>query len=488
MKKRRFPIALKMILTIMVFGFLLTAIAMTYYSIVVIKGNQKTYANVASNVSATVAEVVNAEEFIELKNEVKAIVDASEDKPLSTERGSERWNKYIEQFDAIKNSEKFKKMHEFLAKIDDINSNDIDCLYLAYVDNVNKLVVYVVDSETGDDACPPGCLDELLKKNYGLLDDPEAGFPPYTSNMGGYGPLVTAGHAIHYNDEVVGYAMVDVSLTMVRRLETNSIVRLLVYLIITVGLLTAAGILSFNHFMIRPIKKLTAVANSYDIRKPSKTHENFTKLDVKSNDELGELALSMKKMEEDVNKKIEELTMTSQELEASKQEVQEMTELANKDALTGVRNKAAYNMEVELIDKDIKDGKIVRFGIAMVDLNYLKLINDEYGHNDGDAALIKFSNLVCTIFAHSPVFRIGGDEFVVILKNADYKRADRLIKEFNKKIDDLNDDEELSPSEKVSAAIGYSLFDETRDTCVDDVFNRADKAMYQRKHWMKSNK
>ena len=476
-----------MILTVMAFGFLLTAIAMTYYSIVVIKGNQKTYANVATNVSSTVAEVVNVEEFIDLKDQVKAIVDASEDKPLSDERGSERWNAYIEQFDAIKNSEKFKKMHEFLRKIDDINSNDIDCLYLAYVDNVNKLVVYVVDSEVGDDACPPGCLDELLEKNYKILDDPKIGFPAYTSNMGSYGELVTAGHAIYHNDEVVGYAMADISITTVRRLETNSIVRLLLYLIVTVGLLTVAGILSFNHFMIRPIKKLTTVANSYDIRNPNKTHESFTKLDVKSNDELGDLALSMKKMEEDVNKKIVELTETSQELEASKQEVQEMTELANKDALTGVRNKAAYNAEVALIDQDIKNGKIVRFGIAMVDLNYLKLINDKYGHNDGDAALIKISNLVCTIFAHSPVFRIGGDEFVVILKNADYKRADKLVKEFNKKIDSLRKDDDLLPAEKVSAAIGYAIYDETTDTCVDDVFNRADKAMYQRKHWMKAN-
>lgn len=66
----------------------------------------------------------------------------------------------------------------------------------------------------------------------------------------------------------------------------------------------------------------------------------------------------------------------------------------------------------------------------MIDLNYLKLINDNFGHDKGNIAIKKICNIVCVTFKHSPVFRIGGDEFVVILENEDYDNIHTLIKQF----------------------------------------------------------
>ena len=463
----------------------IVAIAMIYYSVVITKNNRKTYENMAYNLSGTVAEVLDAEDVSYLKNKVKSIVDSTENVVFSDDWGSDEWNAYTSKFNEVKTDEKFIKVRDFLRKIQGVNSSDIDCLYITYVDNVHNAVVYVVDSAEEEFACPPGCLDHLYDINLPILSDPARGFPPYITNTEEYGWLVTAGTPVYLNNEVVGYAMVDVSMGVIIGAQSNSIIRLLIYLASTVALLSVAGILVIDVILIKPLKKLNSTAASYDSKNPDKAHDVFTKLNINTHDELAELTNSIKEMENDFYETIRELSAINQELSASKQEVQEMTELANKDALTGVRNKAAYYAETEALDKEIKDGKIVKFGIAMADLNYLKVINDEYGHNDGDAALIKISNLVCTIFAHSPVFRIGGDEFVVILKNADYRHADRLVKEFNKKIDELNDDEDLLPAEKVSAAIGYSLFDQTVDTCADDVFKRADKAMYERKRLMK---
>ena len=462
------------------FSFFIVAIAMVYYSIVITKNSRKEYEGMAYNLSKTVAEVIDAEDVSYLRNKVESIVESADEVVFSDEWGSDRWNAYTARFDEVKTDEKFIKVRDFLRKIESVNSSDIDCLYLTYVDSAHNAVVYIVDSAEEDSACPPGCMDQIYDMNIEILSNPARGFPPYFTNTAEYGKLVTAGSPIYLGNEVVGYSMADISMSTIVGARSNSIVRLLIYLTSTVALLSVAGILIINVILIKPLKKLNAVANSYDSKNPNKAHDVFANLNINTHDELAELADSIKKMENDFYETIHELS-------ASKQEVQEMTELANKDALTGVRNKAAYNTEIETIDNDIKAGKIVKFGIAMVDLNYLKVINDKYGHNDGDAALIKISNLVCTIFAHSPVFRIGGDEFVVILKNADYRRADRLVKEFNKKIDELNDDEDLLPAEKVSAAIGYSLFDQTKDTCVEDVFKRADKAMYERKHFMKNN-
>ena len=89
---------------------------------------------------------------------------------------------------------------------------------------------------------------------------------------------------------------------------------------------------------------------------------------------------------------------------------------ANIDALTKVRNKRAYDLEVQRVEQELRDGK-TDVGIAMIDMNFLKRTNDIYGHEQGNASLQKLCQTICGVFKHSPVFRIGGDEFVVILEN-----------------------------------------------------------------------
>ena len=78
------------------------------------------------------------------------------------------------------------------------------------------------------------------------------------------------------------------------------------------------------------------------------------------------------------------------------------------DALTGIRNKMAYDYEVEKLEKDLADG-FNEFGLAMVDLNFLKKSNDTYGHEKGNISIRRLCMLVCEVFEHSPVFRIGGN-------------------------------------------------------------------------------
>ena len=159
--------------------------------------------------------------------------------------------------------------------------------------------------------------------------------------------------------------------------------------------------------------------------------------------------------------------------------------LANQDGLTGVKNKVSYNAEVARINEMIKNGEYTNFAVVMIDLNYLKDTNDTYGHDTGDIALIKLAELICETFKFSPVYRVGGDEFVVISRSKDYLRVDKLVEELkrkaNKKIDD-ND------KECVSAAVGFSTYNPQVDKTVDDVFKRADKAMYEHKRLLKNQK
>ena len=163
----------------------------------------------------------------------------------------------------------------------------------------------------------------------------------------------------------------------------------------------------------------------------------------------------------------------------------QFSELAIKDALTGIRNKTGYDKEVEKVIKGLERGD-TQFGVAIVDLNDLKKINDEYGHDKGNEAIKNLCRLVCTTFEHSPVFRIGGDEFAVILKGSDYDRVEELMGTFNERIDKISKDESLEFWDRASAAIGYALYTEGRDFVYEDVFKRADEAMYARKNEMKA--
>ncbi len=164
-----------------------------------------------------------------------------------------------------------------------------------------------------------------------------------------------------------------------------------------------------------------------------------------------------------------------------------MQELANRDALTGIRNKTAYDHEMKRMEALLREGE-TKIGLAMVDLNYLKKLNDTYGHEKGNLAIQKLCRMVCVTFDHSPVFRIGGDEFVIILRGSNYDDYDQLNERLQNEMKAMQADETLQPWEKVSASIGAAFYDPAQDDGLDSVFRRADHAMYENKLAMKASR
>jgi diguanylate cyclase (GGDEF)-like protein len=96
--------------------------------------------------------------------------------------------------------------------------------------------------------------------------------------------------------------------------------------------------------------------------------------------------------------------------------------------------------------------------------------------------------MICLTFEHSPVFRVGGDEFVVLLKGYDYVHIEQLAGKFNEEIDRVAGDNDLKSWERISAALGYALYDPDRDRSIEDTFARADRAMYNKKKNMKASR
>ena len=155
-----------------------------------------------------------------------------------------------------------------------------------------------------------------------------------------------------------------------------------------------------------------------------------------------------------------------------------------RDPLTNVNNRIAYDDKEKYFQSEINMGTNPDFAIAMFDVNNLKLINDSKGHDAGDSYLIRACRLICDVFKHSPVYRIGGDEFVAFLTGDDYENRDILMGEIKDRMNPYSTELPLPPN-YISIACGMASFDSSTDNSIQDVSKRADEDMYQNKAKMK---
>ena len=155
------------------------------------------------------------------------------------------------------------------------------------------------------------------------------------------------------------------------------------------------------------------------------------------------------------------------------------------DALTSVRNKGAYTDYLEKLQERVAQGEVTRLGIGIFDCNDLKKVNDQCGHDKGDIYLKNACQLICKTFDHSPVFRIGGDEFAVFLTGSDYENREELIRTFEEK----SAQHCLTAHEKweeTSIAHGIAIYDPKIDATISETAKRADQLMYENKRKMKA--
>ena len=154
--------------------------------------------------------------------------------------------------------------------------------------------------------------------------------------------------------------------------------------------------------------------------------------------------------------------------------------LAEIDSMTGVRNKHAYLLKEKELNQEIESGLAKEFAVVVCDVNGLKKINDTYGHTAGDEYIRAACRMVCDIFQHSPVFRVGGDEFTVILSGRDYL----IRKELMITLHDKSAERIVAGGAVISG--GLSDFRPGEDESTHDVFQRADELMYEEKKLLKS--
>ena len=151
---------------------------------------------------------------------------------------------------------------------------------------------------------------------------------------------------------------------------------------------------------------------------------------------------------------------------------------ANRDSLTGLRNTTSYKHWVEELDKEISN-KTANFGVVVFDLNQLKETNDVYGHDVGNKLIVAAAKVISDIFKRSLVFRIGGDEFLTILRHRDLEDCEKLFTQFD--LECAKTFIEEKGEIPISIARGFARFEPEHDLYFNDVFKRADNAMYENK-------
>ena len=235
--------------------------------------------------------------------------------------------------------------------------------------------------------------------------------------------------------------------------------------LIAAVVLAAASLFSMlnTRRITRPLEQLTEAAEMVD-----KGNYDF-KLDYDKDDEVGRLTASFKRLSSHMRDHISDL---------NKQ--------VYVDALTHVKNKGAFSSAMENLQTQMDDSKgQMQFGIVVFDCDDLKAVNDQYGHSKGDEYLKTASRVICRVFQHSPVFRIGGDEFSVILRNEDYQNRDALVRELENATAAITASTE-NCWEQVHLSMGLAVYDPEKDHAVNDVLHRADEIMYENKRLKKT--
>ena len=171
-------------------------------------------------------------------------------------------------------------------------------------------------------------------------------------------------------------------------------------------------------------------------------------------------------------------------LAAARSKNEALTRQAYRDSLTKTGNRAGYlSLEKELQLRMVL-GQWPEFSLVVADVNGLKEINDTLGHEEGDMLIRNTSALLRGVFVNSQVFRIGGDEFVVVLTGEDHRERAMLLERLRAQSLPFVDRETVEAG-RTSVACGMAAYDRETDRTVAAVFDRADREMYRCKTRMK---
>ena len=435
----------------------------------------RTYATTVDvDIIADIRDMALYEEYQKLRQEAEdtdneaLVIDYIKSKGL--------WDEYV--------SER-QKLQDFLSNMDDIKY-----LYIAYIGGSEAVRdMYVLDDVTID-VYETGYYEDREIELYGM--DGKSESEPSISN-GDWGWLCSSFVPMFdENGEYVASVGCDVAMDDIIAKRRQNLLNISLATVGLTFIVMVVAILLIKKMVVKPLVKLKDEMKNFS---PSNTgtYEECGVLDVniKSNDEIRDIYDATRSMQTRIIDYLKELVIIKNDYEKAEDEIRikdkligQVTRDAYRDVLTSVGNKAAYNKKAAELSLMIGSPNFA-FAIVMADVNRLKYVNDHYGHKEGDIYIKGCCSIICNIFKHSPVFRVGGDEFVVILTGEDFADREAKMATMRESFDKTFKDESLSPWFRYSVATGIAELREG-DKSVDEVLDRADSAMYEEKEEFKN--
>ncbi|MBR3499458.1 MAG: GGDEF domain-containing protein [Selenomonadaceae bacterium] len=385
-------------------------------------------------------------------------------------------------------AEGYKETEE---KLYAIKNSAVDAKYL-YVYRFSERGCQVVfDLNTAMvEADKPGQIVEAEESLKPYMEDLVAGRPiPPIITDDEYGYLLTLYKPVYDGSgRCQCYVAVDFSMEPLLEYTHIFIIKLLALFAGCFIFIFAIGRAFVENNIILPVNSIAYCARNFSYDNTTAREENIKlikDLKIKTGDEIENLYRALLRTTENFLRYLTHLQRAKTRVADMQVKVFAMDEIAHKDSLTGVKNKTAYSEEVAALDKKISAGA-AEFCMVMVDVNYLKRVNDTYGHELGNTYLQNACRLTCAVFGAENVYRIGGDEFVVILEGEKVSLSKYFVAQFKSEMEHKLSNESLALWEKVSAAVGLATYRAGVDKSADEVFKRADEQMYANKLAMKA--
>ena len=310
--KTKFPLRIKVILFVLVIASVLSGAAIYISYQVYATTMDDRYRTTAMELAKTAASLADSEKVAEYADKMMEIYCAD---PMRETKTEQEQMEYYARFDGITQDEYYPVLYKTL---DSIKSNNADVLYLYLfvLDPDTRTGVYLIDIDNSAYACPMGTWDVIYEGNYAVFEDPAIGFPAYISNSD-YGWLCSAGAPVYGADgSVIAYAMIDVSMDEVMANREVFLKNILLIMITATLALVLLFMWIINRIVVKPINSLSFAASSFVSDQKSEGEASaISRLDIRTSDEIQNLAESIKRMELDINQYIDDLESVTAEKE-----------------------------------------------------------------------------------------------------------------------------------------------------------------------------
>ena len=348
--------------------------------------------------------------------------------------------------------------------------DDVDIKYIYLVKKEGEHYVYTIDPDPED---PAGFGEEVVDtpmQNTAWAGvtaiDPE----PVEDEWGNY---YTCWSPIRNSEgTVIGLVGVDFSADWYNA-QMSSYIKIVVAVCVLVLLITLLISILLTWQMQRRFRLLNSELTVLSDNVEALAEEVRTRSDTEKTDAVAQTGTT----DSDIIRALSHKIHSTQSLLSDY--MQYIQERAYMDDMTGVGNRDAYMERTKELNKKI-DAGTAAFCLAIVDINGLKATNDNYGHECGDRIITDTARFITQAFGAENIYRIGGDEFIVIREDLSEETVARIFDRVDTDVSRFNR-EEKDYAMILSFSHGSAAYRPGEDSSYKDVFKRADDSMYQGK-------